>query len=463
MALVTTFATTPLTSALFPPWYQKKLAAWKRGEIEWDGDHLEPAGSSGDEAPFSSEKDQSGEIRKLLVCLRLDSLPSIFTFVALLGGAKSEAATAAPKSHPTKNGNVTASNVDHIPVMAKRPLEVHGVRMLDLTDRLSSAMKEVESDEYSIRDPVVNAFHTFGQLHNVAVSGEVQLVPEGAYSDLLSDRACERRSDMILLPWSETGDLSEAIMTNMIDKTSNAFGNSTYNQFVSQLLDHTPCNAAILVNNGFGALPRNEPGSLSRVPTTRSLPGSLVPATAPIMDPNHHIFFPFIGGDDDRVALRFVLRLAKNPNVTATIIQVATSGTLVETADVIQTESPKTNTRIASSIKNTSYDQERSFFTSMADSLAAELQSRVSFRTINSVQPLSDALDSAKAEVGLSPKNAGDLVIVGRNHGKISNGQYTSSGQEDEIRACLGAVAETMISGRVQASVLVIQAGRKGL
>jgi len=42
MPLITTFATTPLTSALYPPWYQKKLESWKRGEIDWDGTRLTP-------------------------------------------------------------------------------------------------------------------------------------------------------------------------------------------------------------------------------------------------------------------------------------------------------------------------------------------------------------------------------------------------------------------------------------
>lgn len=40
MALVTTFATTPLTMVLFPPSYQKKLAAWKLREIDWNGTSL---------------------------------------------------------------------------------------------------------------------------------------------------------------------------------------------------------------------------------------------------------------------------------------------------------------------------------------------------------------------------------------------------------------------------------------
>ncbi|KAL2172147.1 hypothetical protein VTG60DRAFT_148 [Thermothelomyces hinnuleus] len=50
MALVTTVATTPLTKALYPPWYQKKVDKWRRGEIDWDGNPIS-----------SSESDQHHE------------------------------------------------------------------------------------------------------------------------------------------------------------------------------------------------------------------------------------------------------------------------------------------------------------------------------------------------------------------------------------------------------------------
>lgn len=462
MALVTTFATTPLTLALFPPWYQKKLAAWKRGEIEWDGTHLVSEDTSSGEGGFGPEKDQDSDIRRLLVCLRLDSLPSLFTFVALLGGGKSGAPT--PKAHPNKNGKATSAETDQtrLPI-GKRPLEVHGLRMLELSERLSSVMKEAEADEWSTRDPVVNAFHTFGQLNNVAVSGEVQLVPEGAYPELLSERATDRKSDMILLPWSENGNFSEAIVANMTETQPNAFGNSSYNHFVSKFLDRAPCNAAVFINNGFGAPAREELGPLSRVPTTLSIRSNPLHPTAPLMDRSHHIFFPFLGGDDDRVALRFVLRLAKSPNVTATIVHLKLAGTTNSNVVVdpdIETTAMKSRSRITTSAaRDSGSDQDRTFFTSMADSLAAELQPRVFFDSIESVQPAQDALSKARAEVGQSPNNAGDLVIVGRNQG--SKFSSHSPGPEGEIRGSLGVLAETIILGNVKASLLVIQAGRK--
>ncbi|KAL9128316.1 MAG: hypothetical protein Q9217_002994 [Psora testacea] len=461
MALVTTFATTPLTSALFPPWYQKKLAAWKRGEIDWDGNRLSREDSTDDSTHTSIEK-QTGDIRKLLVCLRLDSLPSLFTFVDLLGGERTSSKSTT-KVHPSSlEGKAAASETgnDSGTKLPKRPLQVHGLRMLELTERLSSVMKESEA-EWSARDPVVNAFHTFGQLHNVAVSGDVQLVPEGSYADILSERANDCRSDMILLPWSETGSLSEMVSLGFTEPSQNAFGHTSYNHFVEQLLGSAPCSMAIFVNNGFGALPREDAKALRRIPTTMSL-RSLTEQqpTAPIANRSHHIFLPFIGGLDDHVALKFMLTLALNPHVTATIVYVNSTGDDDDLADSVQhseLEMAKGETAVtARAWGGTSAEQDRSFFESMKGSIPEEMQSRVVFEH---AEPRGlDVVELARAQVGLNAKNGGDLIIVGRRHG---NRAGPAGQDENGIKQTLGETAEAMISSNVKASVLVIQASVK--
>ena len=456
MALVTTFVTTPLVSALFPPWYQKKLAAWKRGEIDWDGNHLSQDGGSSTDSPNNALEKSSSDIRKILVCLRLDSLPSLFTFVSLLSGE--QAAQFKPKSHPSKNAKASTTADAAFPDIHKQKhLEIHGLRMLELTERLSSVMKESEADEWSARDPVVNAFYTFGQLNNVAVSGEVQLVASGAYADMVNDRASQRTSDMILLPWSETGTVSEMGVLGFAEPAQNAFGNDSYNHLVAKMLANAPCNTAVFVNNGFGASPKEDvqPGRMARALTGQSMRSEHM--TTPIVDRSHHIFFPFSGGVDDHVALRFVLRLAKSPNVTATILLV--NNTSNETPEIQRPASPisgKNSTVAIAPARETVSEQDRSFFYAMRDSLADDsVRDRVVFDSIDTPRPLSDVPERARAEVGLTPTNAGDLVVVGRG----SRGIHP----ESEVRQTLGDWADAMISANVKASVIVIQAGGKGL
>ena len=473
MALVTTFATTPLVSVLYPPWYQRKLGAWKRGEIDWDGNRLTPDSTIPEHGDPSLEKSESGQIQKLLVYLRLDNLPSLFTFVALLGGERSE--PTAEKVHPSK------ANIDNLHTSPSnnlsrqnKPLQVHGLRMLELTERLSSVMKESEVDDFSIRDPVVNAFHTFGQLNNVAVSGEVQIVPEGSFADTLSGAASDYASDMVLLPWSENGRLIETA-GHFLDPAQISFSSGPHNQFIATFLDTVPCNAAVFVNNGFGAVPRKEPKPLARVTTTLSLRSNQEAPTAPITDHSHHIFFPFFGGPDDRIALRFVLRLAQNSYVTATILHIIGPGSNEQSSHqnshAVESSNSKEGNAVitrTSSEPSTSFsdDAERTFFAAIKDSLPRNLEPRVFFDTVDGPSSVAVAVERAKAEVGQNPRNAGDIVVVGRS----GAGRAVISGSLEQAlpnqinhsaRACLGETAAAMISSSVKASVLIVQASRE--
>lgn len=458
MALVTTFATTPLTSALYPPSYQQKLAAWRRGEIDWDGNQLGPESNSSEQGDTALEKSSSTELRKLLVFLRLDSLPSLFTFVNLLGGGPF--GNSQQKFHPQKTqkspgiaGTDSGESASDGPY--KRPLEVHGLRMLELTERQSSVMKESDLDDYSIRDPVVKAFHTFGQLSNVAVSGEVQIVPEVSYAEILNRTASDQGSDLVLIPWSETGRLSEAGDPLLLDPEQNTFSSVPHNQFVTAFLSNATCNVAVFVNNGFGQAKTRK--ALHRVPTALSLRSTTGPVAPPIIDRSHHIFFPFFGGPDDRVALRFVLRLARNSNVTATIVNV----NIGDSAKSLERHPSEPAT------ENPSYENEHAFFNTIKDSLPRELEQRVLFSNLNTQHPLRDIIDIARAETGLSTQNAGDIVIVGRGVRAVARDLLrrevetlrAGGGAALGSDAGLGVLAGSIIGGDVNASVLVIQAG----
>lgn len=324
--------------------------------------------------------------------------------------------------------------------------------MLELTERMSSVMKESEADDWSHRDPVVNAFHTFGQLNNVGVSGEVQFVPVAQYAAMLGERATEQSSDMVLLPWSESGTLSEVITAPFGEGSHGAFSNASYNAFVHDFFQSAPCHAAVFINNGFGAIPRAEPRQLSRVATSLSLQSHQLHATAPLGDLSHHIFFPYVGSVDDRIALRFVLRLARNPCVTATILHVKGVGN-----ETVVTGISKSDARIVSGVVPDGDSD--TFFQTMADSLPAELQSRVVFSAIDTLNAAHDCVERAKAEVGLWPKNAGDLVVLGR--GQRGTPLDGGEGTRGEIDHSLSPMTSAMISGNVKASILVIQAARK--
>ncbi|KNG47274.1 K(+)/H(+) antiporter 1 [Stemphylium lycopersici] len=470
MALVTTFLSSPLTMYFYPASYQKKVEAWRRGEIDWDtGKPID--GAEGIDDSMQYEKMAAEKIQKMTVYLRLDSMPNLLAFTSLFGGTTE---IPAPKIHPSKDVSSNSSTSKETEqtgadaVAPVRPVEAYGLRLLNLTDRGSSVMQVSELESYTAYDPVVNTFRTFGRLHNLAVSGEVLVVPESSFAETLATRASE--SQLLVLPWSETGGMSEQAIIE--DKgTKNKLAASTYNTFVHDTVEHASVPVAVLINKNFGGSKNKEQRSrnkLTRTYSSVSLGSAREKAvTAPIADKSHHVFFPFFGGNDDRTALRLVLQLAKNPQVTATVVYFDVpesfwGGPLTTTTS--RTTALGKNGEVTTATEmTTSREQDAAFFASLRASLPADLAKRVVFETVTSTAPVTDVIARASIEVGQSPRNAGDLVVLGRNVAR--NAVFDREGNADEIRSSssaaetLGVLAERVWEGKLGASVLVVKAG----
>jgi len=469
MALVTTVSTTPLTKLLYPPWYQQKVERWRRGEIDWDGNPTAPSPSS---TTASLEKLNATQIRRLVVYLRLDSLPSLFTFITLLGADASPATQeAAATAAASEEGAV------HI---RRRPLEVHGLRLIELTDRTSSVMQVTEGEEYySAHDPVVNAFRTFSQLHDVAAAGRVAVVPVDSYPETLMSQAADVSSDFALIPWSEYGSLTEDQSVPFATSAGERFRSGTHLDFIQKTLVRASqtCNAGIFINSGFGGVVKT--GGLRRTRSAMSIHSATQElAVLPVTDKSHHVFFPFFGGVDDRVALRFVLQLAKNSVVTLTITHFSFGGGAGEETD---TEAPVAGTssqpaKAAAGTTTTALDRSKSLAAedevsaqdlallhTLQSSLPEEVAGRVTFKevSVSVASALKDTVEVAAGVVGQNPKNAGDIVVVGRRHVRLGDDRGEASG--GDFRKTVGVVADQIIAKGVKASVLVIQAGGRGL
>ncbi|KAL0262493.1 hypothetical protein SLS55_001461 [Diplodia seriata] len=458
MALVTTFATTPLTSWLYPPHYQRKIEAWKRGEIDWDtGAVIKHQEESTDEVAF--EKLESAKAQSLLVYLRLDNMSALLPFVSLFGVRSSNGGH---KSHPSKPSE---SHEQESSVVTKRPVKAHGIRLLELTDRDSSVMKVSEVDEFGLHDPVVNTFRTFGYLNNLAISGEVDVVHGSSFSDTLISRASDMSSDLVIIPWSETGNMSElAVISN--DAVRHKLHTSAYNGFVSSVLSNTASVAAVFINNNFGGSGRKDRKKLQRTVSHISLRSNQeknIPL-APSADRTHHIFFPFFGGADDRAAIRLVLQLAEHPDVTATLVHFETPSDYFESAEITpaDTDSPATGKQPTASVAP-SADKDGAFFQALRSSVPSEMQDSVLFDSVTTTSPISAAIERAQSEVGQNPRNAGDLIVLGRSIAQFS--AFTKESVKDvvtddidtEAQKCLGIVAETVVRSKAKASVLVVQ------
>ncbi|KAJ6442818.1 K+/H+ antiporter [Purpureocillium lavendulum] len=426
MALLTTFATTPIVSVLYPPWYQVKIAAWRRGEIDWDTG-LPPSDTDESTKRQASMK----RVGRLLVYLRLDSMPSMLNLLALFGGAPTtDSARAAEDGEiePVTDNSVLSDN-------PKKPVWAHGVRLLQLTDRDSSVMTVSQVAEYSKHDPVVNTFRTVGQLHHLAASGEVGIMPETRFAEALATKATKMSSDLVLVPWSETGGMGDSQILSSAtvdDKMA-----SSYGAFVRSVLESHEHNIAVFFPLGDGADGKDKMSERAKLNRQYSISHMKedMPAAPQALKP-YHIFLPYFGEEDDKLALVLVLQLCEKSKATATIMHI---------------------TAHAAGASSSGFED---LFDVAEAKLPAETASRVKFERIAGPTTMEELIQHGSAEANSGDSKSQNLIVVGRSGGsKLDEGKLSHSTRE-ELRNCLGSVAGHFIAGGVRADLMVVQSRR---
>jgi hypothetical protein len=167
----------------------------------------------------------------------------------------------------------------------------------------------------------------------------------------------------------------------------------------------------------------------------------------PSSDRSHHIFMPFFGGIDVQVALRLVLQLAENPEVTATICHYQMKG-----EDTISTEHVTAKGLPDGKICISSYaeDTDDTFFFTIQRTLPDALRLWIAFRTNSSCDPVQDAVADARSEVGQKRDNGGGILFLARNVHLV----------ESQTSTCLGLVTDVILEKNVKARMVVVQARR---
>lgn len=413
MALLTTFSTTPLVSWLYPPWYQKKIELWRRGEIDWDtGAPLTPSDT------VAQDKAQTQNVSRVLVYLRLDTMPRLLRLLSLFGDESLEKGNNRPESAGTP------------------PLRIHGLRLLQLTDRDSSVMTVSQVDNYSRHDPIVNTFQTMGQLRRLAVSGEVAIMPEHRFAQALLTRSASMAPNLLLVPWSETGSIVDSQILSSSAQADKLV--SPYTPFVTSILDNREQNVAVFFTrsdqDGSNERPAEEKGKLTRQHSFGIMRQDF--PVAAITRQQYHIFMTYFGGADDDFALRLVLQLCKDSQATATILK-------------------------ASVANDGASSSQRNLIDSFVDQMSNEMANRVKLEHLDGLNTVEDVVQHASTSFEMSSRGPQSyLVVVGRHaHDNLDEGKLRHKPAAD-TRRCLGVVASQIVEEFVEADVLIVQAAK---
>lgn len=472
MALITTFTATPLVVWLYPPWYRTKLQLWKEKKIDWNGNHINHSDDESSQ-PIDAFTLRKGDVvRKVLVYLRLDSLPSLFTMVALFA-CKDDNTTPldddmsldTTKGKEQKRDTVGKS----VPIQPATPisllhqrqsLEIQGLRLMELTERESSVMKGSEIEEFTSRDPVIRAFSTFGysQDTGIAVGGQIAVVPDHSFSDEIIARAHQFESDFILLPWSQTGTMGE--YTWPFDTIpAEPLANGPFTNLTTEVYRKATylCNVGVLLDWNVLSAHRNDEaqipdGSRAFHATIRSLSltrktslaGQQVGLTSSYEScgsGRYRIIVPFIGSRDDLCAVRLGLQFAKSNTAGVTILDLRSRGGIVimNEENGIHAEFESAKTGLPSSTNN----------------------------CVNFVDDLQESspLDAVVATV-LQPTLRNTIVLIGRNwtysgsSGELSTENANSKSGSGVLGQLGTALVESVMDQSLSTALLVIQAKR---
>jgi hypothetical protein len=308
-ALILTFMTMPLVSLLYPPERRIRVTA--------GGIAPSPNGEDFEDQcdpKFFITNDPAWRNRFTVVLDKFDHMSGMLVATQLVCPNPAESAVRSTES--------TSSDKIKTPEVS-----VNALRLIELSDRTSDVMKSSAVDTLIHTDRVLGVFRTFGELNDLPVSLSLSIVPFEDMSYTVADHAKRHGSQLLLLPWlppsitsgDPNEDLSGAHNAKVdLNPFEAFFGGSKstksaaaiHSQFVRRVFAESKTDVALFIDPG----------------ASHSVGAGTGTGSA------RHIFFPFFGGPDDRLALEFVVQLCANPRMSATVVRMSKSG--VEGADI---------------------------------------------------------------------------------------------------------------------------------
>lgn len=354
MAVVLTFITTPFTLLIYPEKHRESSTGAKALKRSATSGDVEKDGRSGDNLAIGP--DGSERISRCLVVLqRIEHLASVMLLTQMLeppttksrihynnelkptgskltadSGDVGEGSSYSTPAHGTvplpelnEDGRLTTSSSGPI----SSPIQLDALKLIELTERTYSVMQSAEKDQLLLTDDALQLYRQFGRLRGLDITPHISIVGQDSFPPAVAEHADQLSSQLVIVPWiipasasvdaagptSPSGEGMSTSVSATFGSGLNPFegvfgggnsdtstGSPMYTHFIRRVFSETPTNLALFIDRGYSG----------------GLGGSFS------FGSGQHIFMPFFGGPDDRLALRFVVQLCHHTNVTATVVKI---------------------------------------------------------------------------------------------------------------------------------------------
>jgi hypothetical protein len=304
-ALTLTFITTPLVTALYPPDCRVRIATTA---LPAEGDERR---QHDEEASIMITEEHPWRHRFTVVLDKLDHIPGAMALTQLV---------LPPRGTPS-DATSTTTKINTIDKIKIPDVSVDALQLIELSDRTSAMMKSSVADSLIHTDPILGIFRMFGELNELAVTTSLSVVPYDDFAHKVAEHARRHASHLILLPWLPPTTLTVADS----DAATGGCGGTTPKITKS---DQNPFD--VLFGSVSGSKTGKSPSDINSQ-FVRGVFAQSKTDVALFIDTSErsgarvggslHVFLPFFGGPDDRLALDFVVQLCLNPRMTATVVR----------------------------------------------------------------------------------------------------------------------------------------------
>jgi hypothetical protein len=287
-ALVLTFATTPTVSFLYPPHLRTRATV---SGSSFANVHDRTDDESGATHGIKHNEEGVTKRRFTVVLDKFEHLPSMMAITQLLQPPP-------PAYSRTESLSQSSASQDEVPT------HFGALRLIELADRPSDVMKSSATDALLHTDPLISIFRTFAELNGLPISAAMSIVPFDSLATSVAEHVRAVETQLVLLPWLPSIQTPEVLDTG---SPSAAQDRGTPFDMLFRADRSTSLVHSHFVRGVFAQAGTNVALLIGRAP----LAGS----------DQTHLFLPFFGGPDDRLALDFVVQLCANPRVRATVLR----------------------------------------------------------------------------------------------------------------------------------------------
>jgi len=194
---------------------------------------------------------------------------------------------------------------------------VTALRLTQLDERTSTFLMMVDSGGALQRDPIYSFFQSIS-VNKIPINWQLASAKITEYPDYVIQTARRSKADLVILPWVPL-DLETRQRT--LENWLEVWSSGHHKDLIADVYNNTKRSAvAAFIDHGFGHFHEsvaNEHPLFNKKDIYENINSNVE-----FDDDKPKVFIPFMGGPDDREALKFVIKLSASKDITVHIFRI---------------------------------------------------------------------------------------------------------------------------------------------